>query len=578
MPGKSQSKRHPAPVMPDDAVLFDILPDALLTADPSGVIRQVNQRLTTMFGYEPGELLGQPIEVLMPERVRPRHTHNRTGYQRAPTVRSMGVGLDLWGRRKDGSEFAVDIMLSPLTPSPDRLILAVVRDITESKRMSDDLRQLAFSDPLTRLPNRSALYEKLGKLLTQTPSAPVSLALLDLDGFKEVNDTFGHSVGDELLRSVTGRWAAVLPDECRIYRLGGDEFVLLMPDCGDPRRVAMLVGTMLQALEMPFQIAEKAVHVAASVGITIAPVEGGAVDELLANADLALYRAKAAGRGRHVFFHYSMRAEFEARRNLDLELRNAHLNGEFELYFQPQVRLSDLSLVGAEALLRWRRNGRIVAPSAFIDALAASTVCTEVGTWILRSACAAAAAWRSRGLLPIRIAVNLFARQFNEPSFVAEVEMALAASRLPAHVLELEITENVALQSNASTLAALHQLRDMGVQLALDDFGTGYGSLSYLTQMPLTHIKIDKSFTGGVPHHQKPTAIVRSLISLAHNLGLKIIAEGVETAEQADFLRTEGCDDMQGFYFGKPLPMSAFERVLEKASLPGSLSCQAVGR
>lgn len=400
-----------------------------------------------------------------------------------------------------------------------------------------------------------------------TPIKPMSAALFDLDGFKQVNDTLGHSAGDQLLKIVAQRWTAVLGEGSRIYRLGGDEFIMLIPNCGDPCRVAEIAEAMLLQLKTPFEINGEVIHIGASAGIAIAPADGADVEELIANVDTALYKAKANGPGRYVFFHSSQRAEMQARRDLDLRLRRAHTDGEFELYFQPQVRLADCVVVGVEALLRWRCDGVIVAPGAFIEALAASPIAIEVGTWILRTACEITAAWLSKGLPPVRVAVNLFPSQFQDPLLVDKVQQVLADTNLPPGALELEITENIALSCNAATLAPLQKLREIDVQLAFDDFGTGYASLSFLTQMPLTHIKIDQSFVRGSPNDDKATAIVRSLIVMAHNIGLQVIAEGVETIEQARFLRSEGCDEGQGFLFAKPIPASAFE-VLLKATTP----------
>jgi diguanylate cyclase (GGDEF)-like protein/PAS domain S-box-containing protein len=564
--------------IPEGAALFDLIPDALVTVDHSGTIRQVNGRLSAMFGYEERELLDQPIEILLPERVRQGHVHHRKGYQLKPTIRPMGGGLDLYGRRKDGSEFPVDIMLGSLSTSGG-LSLAVIRDTSASKKMSEDLRLLAYSDPLTNLPNRAALYRELEELLKREPTTPIkptSIALFDLDGFKEINDTLGHFIGDQLLKLVAQRWTAVVGDSPQIYRLGGDEFVVLISKCGDPCRVAEITKTMLLQLKTPFEINGKVVYVSASAGIAIAPADGFDVEELIANVDMALYRAKANGPGTCVFFHNTLRAEAQARRDLDLKLRHAYGGGEFELFFQPQVRVADSVLVGAEALLRWRRsNGAVIAPGAFIGALAAGPIAIEVGTWILQTACKIAATWRNNGLLPVRVAVNLFPRQFHDPSFVDKVEKTLADTKLPPGALELEITENIVLSCNAATLAPLHKLREIGVELAFDDFGTGYGSLSFLTQMPLTHIKIDQSFIRGIPDDNKAVAIVRSLIIMAHNIGQKVIAEGVETVSQASFLRSEGCDEAQGFLFAKPLPASEFEALLRTVTPQDELRLRA---
>jgi EAL domain-containing protein (putative c-di-GMP-specific phosphodiesterase class I) len=322
---------------------------------------------------------------------------------------------------------------------------------------------------------------------------------------------------------------------------------------------------MLQALDKPFDIAGAMVFISASAGIALAPADGADVEELIANVDMALYKAKANGRGSSVFFHNALRADAHARRELEIKLRQAFAQGELEVYFQPQVRLSDAAVVGSEALLRWNQGRTVVAPGAFIEMLAGSPIAAAVGNWILRTACETAASWRSMGLQSTRVAVNLFPSQFHGASFVTELEETIAATGLPPQSLELEITENIALNGNAATLAPLRKLRDLGVQIALDDFGTGYASLSFLTQMPLSRIKIDQSFVRGLPDDPKLVAIVRSLIAMAHNLGLGVIAEGVETVSQAKFLRSEGCDEAQGFLFAKPLTASAFEALLRAA-------------
>jgi diguanylate cyclase (GGDEF)-like protein len=449
------------------------------------------------------------------------------------------------------------------------------RDMTERQAAEQQLRQLAHFDQLTGLPNRVSLRVDIDEILKERagdPARPMTVATFDLDGFKDVNDTLGHPVGDRLLQEV-GRRLTSVSDEIRVYRPGEDEFVLLLENCGDPLLATGVVNTALKRLTERFDLDGHQLFIAASVGIAIAPAHGSGVDDLLANADLALYDAKAAGGRLCRLYVPTLRARAKHRRELDTELRRACANQEFVLYFQPQVRSSDGAVIGAEALIRWHHPDRgILAPGAFIDALCESAVAIETGRWILASACKTAAAWRAKGLPPIRMGVNLFPAQFRSGSLLQDVEVALSESGLPPEALELEITENIALGREEGTLSPLKALRAKGVGIAFDDFGTGYASLSYLTRYPLTRIKIDKSFIQkiGAQHAAEDTAIVRSIIVMGRNLRLEVIAEGVETTAQAEFLKAEGCNELQGFLFSKPLPADAFEDFLRSGLSDGS--------
>ena len=427
---------------------------------------------------------------------------------------------------------------------------------------------LAHYDQLTELANRVSLHNDLSEAIDANRSSAGSatgIAIFDLDGFKDVNDTLGHSIGDRLLQQVARRLMEHAAGEARFYRLGGDEFVLIQPGCGDPREIARVVGAVLKRLAEKFEIGGHQLFIGASAGIATAPTDGADIEELISNADLALYEAKSAGGNAYRLFVPVMRARTIARFGLDAELRRAAANNEFELFFQPQIRASDGAVAGAEALLRWRHPERgILAPGAFIEALSESPIVLEVGRWILRSACEQAAAWRKAGLPPLRIGVNLFSAQFHAETLVDDVEAALGHSGLPADALEIEITENIALNERDESLQALHTLRARGVKLAFDDFGTGYASLSYLARYPLTRLKIDQSFVRKIAGAFTPadTAIVRSIIVMAHNLGLEVIAEGVETVTQAAFLRAERCEEFQGYLYARPLPAAAFEAFL----------------
>jgi diguanylate cyclase (GGDEF)-like protein len=425
------------------------------------------------------------------------------------------------------------------------------------------LKHLAHYDKLTGLANRVSLHNDLTEAIRNNRGS-TAIAIFDLDGFKDINDTLGHTTGDHLLQEVARRLTEFAADNGPFYRLGGDEFVLVKPDCGDPREIAGVVDAVLRRLAEKFEISDHQLFVGASAGIAIAPTDGADIEELVSNADLALYEAKSAGGNLYRLFVPVMRAKTVARRELDTELRRACANREFELFFQPQVRASDGGVVGAEALLRWRHPQRgILAPGAFIGALGESPVVLEVGRWILQSACEQAAAWRLAGF-PLRIGVNLFPAQFHGTTLIDDVDAALRHSGLAADALEIEITENIALAERDESLQALHTLRARGVKLAFDDFGTGYASLSYLARYPLTRLKIDQSFVRKIAgaFTLADTAIVRSIIVMAHNLGLEVIAEGVETVTQAAFLRAEKCEELQGYLYARPLPAADFEAYL----------------
>jgi diguanylate cyclase (GGDEF)-like protein/PAS domain S-box-containing protein len=523
-----------------------------------------------MFGFGADETLGRPGKLVPPgceAEAQALFRRARSG----ETVRDLIVKR----RRKDGALRDVRLAAAPMH-DPDGTVRSVAfayEDVTDRKAAEEQLRKLALYDQLTGLPNRASLQQELGRLLAKDGGrAPTSIVLFDLDEFKDVNDTLGHSTGDQLLIEVGRRLMGVAQERAEVglaSRLGGDEFVVILPNCGDPRCVSQIVDLMLRRLNEPFHINDQLVHLGASAGVAIAPQDGLDVEELIANADLALYQAKSDG-GRNLrFFMPVLRAQAQARRSLGLELRRAFAESEFEIYFQPQIRLRDHAVVGAEALLRWRHPQRgVLAPGAFIDTLAESAIAAGVGRWIIRTACEQGAAWRAMGLPLVRVGVNLFPSQAYDEALSQDVMEALRDFALPADALELEITENIAL--NREDLAVLQRLHEQGVKLAFDDFGTGYASLSYLTRLPLSRIKIDRSFVAKITRDAQDAAIVRSLIAMAHNLDLEVIAEGVETSQQADFLLNEKCEEAQGFLYAKPLPAEEFVAYLrtQRLALP----------
>jgi diguanylate cyclase (GGDEF)-like protein/PAS domain S-box-containing protein len=545
------------------AAVIDASPVAIVCCDLNRKTMLWNRTAEEMFGYSAEEVIGLPSRLAPTEGA----AESQLLFDRAvrgETIRN----LEGKRRRKDGSLIQVRVAAAPMY-NLDGTVRGVARayeDITDSKRAQEQLSRLAHYDPLTGLPNRLSLQKELGRLLAGCDRNPVSIALFDLDGFKDVNDTLGHSTGDQLLIEVCQRFIEVTDDLVRpakVCRLGGDEFVIIVPDCGDPRAIAEIVDLVLKRLKDPFDVSGNVLHLGSSAGIAIAPNDAAQADELIANADLALYQAKSEGGQTYRFFLPALRARAQARRGLGIELRRAYAENEFELYFQPQIRLADNAVVGAEALLRWRHPERgLIVPAAFIDALAESSIAPEVGRWIIRTACAQTAAWHGAGLMLNRMGVNLFPAQAHSQDLLQDVEDALRATGLPADLLELEITENAALNFEDSN-TTLRKVQALGVRLAFDDFGTGYASLNHLTRFPIWRIKIDRSFVNRITNSVEDAAIVRSLIAMAHNLGLRVVAEGVETEAQAAFLLKEQCEEAQGYLYAKPLPAAEFEVYLQ---------------
>jgi diguanylate cyclase (GGDEF)-like protein/PAS domain S-box-containing protein len=542
--------------------LFETSLDLILVTDRYGNLERVSPISASILGYAPAEMIGHnAVAFIYPDDLDSTRGELRQA-RKGQNIRNFETRYV----HKNGR--IVTLAWSGVWSEPEQRHFFTGRDVTESKIVEEKLKHLAHYDQLTGLANRVSLQNDLMEAIRSSDggeASATSIALFDLDGFKDINDTLGHSTGDLLLQDVARRLMEFSAGYGRFYRLGGDEFVLVQPDCGDPTKIAHVVEAVLKRLAEKFDISGHQLFIGASAGIVIAPVHGANVEELMSNADLALYSAKAAGGNVYRLFVPVLRAQAQARRELEAELRRACANKEFELHFQPQVRAGDGAMVGAEALLRWRHPQRgVLTPGAFIEALSESPVVLEVGRWILQSACAQAAAWQKPGQPTLRVGVNLFPAQFHGDALLDDVNTALRQSGLPAEALEIEITENIALGHEEATLAALRTLRERGVKLAFDDFGTGYASLSYLARYPLTRIKIDQTFVRKIAPASAPedTAIVRSLIVMAHNLGLEVIAEGVETAAQAAFLHAENCEELQGYYYAKPMTAADLEAFL----------------
>jgi diguanylate cyclase (GGDEF)-like protein/PAS domain S-box-containing protein len=541
--------------------LFETSVDMIVVTDAARVIQRISHSCAAILGYRPEEIVGQHGGKFV------CHAHLRT-LKTELDLSVQGEALRNFKSdfiHKDG--YPVALSWTGVWSERAQRFFLIGRDMREQRAAEEKLKHLAHFDQLTGLPNRTSLLLDIGDVLQPLDGRPqpASLVMFDLDGFKDVNDTLGHSLGDRLLTQVATRMSGAVPTLARIYRLGGDEFVLLLPGSADPMIISKHVDAILHALEVRFEIDGHRIMIGASAGIAMAPADGATPEDLIASADLALYDAKAGGGRKYRLFMPAMKASARARREIEGELRRACAEKEFVLYYQPQIRLADGAVVGAEALLRWRHPERgLLAPAAFIEALAQSPDAVQVGRWILRTACETAMLWQAKGLPLLRMGVNLFPVQFEESILLDDVEAALQTSGLPPDMLEIEITENIALGNGQAVIPSLRALRAKGVGVAFDDFGTGYASLSCLTQYPLTRIKIDRGFVKGImaSASAEDTAVVTSVILMAHNLGLHVIAEGVETATQEAFLRGNACEEAQGFLYSRPVPQDDFEGFL----------------
>jgi diguanylate cyclase (GGDEF)-like protein len=431
----------------------------------------------------------------------------------------------------------------------------VIRYAVERKRTELELVRLAHYDQLTGLPNRTLLRERVDHALARAMRAGhgVATLVLDMDRFKEINDMLGHEVGDQLLIEVAKRIRAAVRDQDTVARLGGDEFAVVLEGVSEPKEVLPVIERILQSLDGVTTIGGHETNTSTSVGIAIYPENGGNLSELLRAADLAMYQAKSSGRGRFQFFADAMQEEAQTRHALEWSLRRAAERKEFELYYQPQICLRTGAIIGVEALLRWMNPTRgLLTPYHFIGGLEEFGLINEVGEWVLMAACEQVRRWHAMDLEPMRIGVNVSAQQFEDPMLIDKIRAALKETKLPPEFLELELTESCLMADPAQAGSLLREIRDVGVRVAIDDFGTGYSSLTYLHDFPLNALKIDKNFVQSVESNDRGGPIANMVISLGKSLGLDVIAEGVETEGQLDYLRKEGCDIAQGYLYARP--------------------------
>jgi diguanylate cyclase (GGDEF)-like protein/PAS domain S-box-containing protein len=539
---------------------LDNMPHGVVMFDANSCLVVCNRRYIEMYGLSPEIVLpGCTLFTLIEQR-------EKTGLL-AGNVEEYRTGiLDIVRRGQISSQYVettdgrtIHVVNQPI---PSGGWVATHEDVTQHKAAEARIEHLAHHDALTDLPNRILFRAQLEQALQMAAQdRQVAVLFIDLDDFKAINDTLGHPVGDELLQLVAARLRSCIRDTDMVARLGGDEFVVIQTSVRQPSDAADLATRIREALAEPFDVPDHRIVTDASIGIALAPHDGSTADQLLKNADLALYGAKSGGRGAYRFFEHAMDARMRERRELEMELRRASSLGEFELHYQPIVNVKLGTISACEALLRWRHpsNG-VVSPASFISVAEEIGLITQIGEWVLCTACEEAMRWPDE----VTLAVNVSPAQFRKQDLVEVVDRALAASGLPARRLEIEITETVLLDYTEETLAVLHQLRERGVRIAMDDFGTGFSSLSYLQKFPFDKLKIDQSFIMNLSERKASSAILRAIVGLAENFGMTTTAEGVETTQQREIVATLGCTEIQGYLFSAPRPPEEILQLLSR--------------
>ena len=554
-------------------VAFNQAAVGLAHVAPDGRWLMVNRKLAEIVGYTTQELLEMSFQDI---------THPEDLVGDWAVVRRMIDGEaeeKTWEKRyrhKNGYYIWVNLTTSIVRDEEGnpRYFSTVIEDISRRKQIEEELLHVANYDALTNLPNRSLLLDRLSQALVfaNRAGSQVAVMLIDLDRFKNINDSLGHDVGDKIIVEVARRLAFAVRAGDTIARIGGDEFVVIWPDIANENAAAIMAQQILEALSRPMTMQGHEFYPTGSIGISMFPRDGHDGQTLLKNADTAMYRAKDAGRNNFQFYAHEMNSRALDRLKLESGLRRALERGEFMLHYQPQMELSGGRIIGVEALLRWQPPGQaMVYPGDFIPVAEDTGLIVPIGEWVLRTACVQACAWRGRGELPpLKMAVNLSARQFKQQDIVKTVSRVLEETGCRPQWLELEITESVIMESPEAAAEILQKLSDMGVHLSIDDFGTGYSSLSYLKRFPIDSLKIDRSFVRDITTDADDAAIAKAVIALAHSLKMKVIAEGVETLEQLEFLRAQRCDQVQGYYLSRPVPVDQIEKLIARdGMLPG---------
>ena len=539
------------------AAVFDATQEGVLVTDAEQRIVHVNPAFSRITGYASEEILGQMPTLLKSGRHDEVFYHNMW---QALQQRGAWAG-EVWNRRKGGEIYPQWQCIRVIHDTQGHVshYVAVFSDITALKRSQRELDYLAHHDPLSNLPNRLLFTERVAHALERSSEEqPGAVLLIDLDHFKHINESLGHNVGDLLLKAIGERLQQVIPSGCTLARLGGDEFGLLHDQCGEAALAAELAQQLLHSLEAPFRLDGHELYISASIGISLFPHDADSVEQVLRNADSALFKAKSSGRESFAFYEQELTDYARQRVELASSLRHAFENEELRVFYQPLHDLRDGKKVGQEALVRWQHPERgLLPPAEFIPIAEDNGMIAAIDLWVLEQACRQMVRWNQEQDEPGFVAVNVSSRLFGRGELDLRVAQVLAETGLDPSQLELEVTESAVMEDPAAALSLLKRLRALGVRLAIDDFGTGYSSLARLKRLPVHKLKLDQSFVRGLPNDAEDAAIARAVIALGHNLGLKVLAEGIETAEQGDFLRNLDCDYGQGYHFGRPQPATS---------------------
>lgn len=544
--------------------LYRNTPCMLHSIDTEGKLVEVSNAWLHTLGYQRNEVIGKPLTDFMTAGSR-RYALNTVFPEFYARGSIQDIGYQMVHR--DGRH--IDVLLSAIAENDEngrfQNSLAVMTDVTERKKAEQQIERLAYFDTLTGLPNRKLFQDRLEQTLAQERrrQSMVAVIFLDLDNFKTINDIYGHTLGDLLLQKIAGELQECVRSGDTVGRLGGDEFVILLAGEAGEDKVLACVQRITAALRKPIPIEGQSLHVTASIGIAIYPKNGQDSTSLIKAADIAMYAAKEQGRNTFQFFSAEMSARTLARADMETRLHAALERQEFFLVFQPQVHLGDGRITGVEALLRWQHpeEGQIL-PGRFLECAENSGLIHPIGQWVLEAACRQARAWQEQGLPPLRMAVNISARQFSNPDFIDVVDRVIEQTGLDPEWLELEITESAMMENVLRTVMTLTDLKVRNIRLSIDDFGTGYSSLSYLKHFPIHRIKIAQEFVRDIPDNHDDAAIVETMITMARHLDLGVIAEGVEKKAQIDFLSKRNCMEMQGYYFSRPLPADELSELL----------------